>query len=237
MSMTMTTTRILLADDHEVVRQGLRVLLEAQPGWEVVGEAENGREAVEKVRALKPDVVVLDITMPELNGLEATRQILKAAPQTEVLILTMHESEQVAREVLSAGARGYLLKSDAGRDLVSAVDALRHRRPFFTPRISQMVLEGYLRGPSISEGAGPKRDLLTPREREIVQLLAEGKSTKEVAVALNLSVKTAETHRSNIMRKLNLHSISELVLYAVRNNIVQVVQTPLSNQSQKSQTA
>ena len=221
MSMTMTTTRIVLADDHEVVRQGLRVLLEAQTGWEVVGEAVNGREAVEKTRQLKPDIVVLDITMPELNGLEATRQILKAAPQTEVLVLTMHESEQVAREVLSAGARGYLLKSDAGRDLVSAVDALRNRRPFFTPRISQMVLEGYLHGPAVSEGGQPKRDLLTPREREIVQLLAEGKSNKEVASSLGISPKTIETHRANIMRKLNLHSVSDLVRFAVRNRMVE----------------
>src|SRR6266487_6512759 len=146
MSTALTTTRILLADDHEVVRQGLRVLLEAHLGWEVVGEAVNGREAVEKTRQLKPDVVVLDISMPELNGLEATRQILKAAPQTEVLVLTMHESEQVAREVLSAGARGYLLKSDAGRDLVSAVDALSRHRPFFTARVAELVLDGYLDG-------------------------------------------------------------------------------------------
>ena len=221
MSTTMTTTRILLADDHEVVRQGLRVLLEAQPGWEVVGEAQNGREAVDKVRNLKPDIVVLDVTMPELNGLEATRQILKSAPQTEVLVLTMHESEQVAREVLAAGARGYLLKSDAGRDLVSAVDALRHRRPFFTPRISQMVLEGFLHGPAIGDGTHTKRDLLTPREREIVQLLAEGKSNKEVATTLGISPKTIETHRANIMRKLNLHSVSELVRFAVRNRMVE----------------
>jgi DNA-binding NarL/FixJ family response regulator len=221
MSLTMTTTRILLADDHEVVRQGLRVMLEAQSGWEVVGEAVNGREAVEKTRLLKPDIVVLDITMPELNGLEATRQILKVAPQTEVLVLTMHESEQVAREVLSAGARGYLLKSDAGRDLVTAVDALRNRRPFFTPRISQMVLDGYLHGPSVSDGGLPKRDLLTPREREIVQLLAEGKSNKEVASSLGISPKTIETHRANIMRKLNLHSVSDLVRFAVRNRMVE----------------
>jgi DNA-binding NarL/FixJ family response regulator len=215
------TTRILLADDHEVVRHGLRVLLEAHPGWEVVGEAGNGREAVDKVRQTKPDVVVLDITMPELNGLEATRQILKAAPQTEVLILTMHESEQVAREVLAAGARGYLLKSDAAHDLVDAVDALRQHRPFFTSRVSQMLLEGYLHGPTLSETAPTKRELLTPREREIVQLLAEGKSNKEVAGALGISPKTIETHRANIMRKLNLHSVSELVRFAVRNRMVE----------------
>ena len=208
MSTTMTTTRILLADDHEVVRQGLRVLLEAQPGWEVVGEAQNGREAVDKVRNLKPDIVVLDVTMPELNGLEATRQILKSAPQTEVLVLTMHESEQVAAR-------------PGGRDLVSAVDALRHRRPFFTPRISQMVLEGFLHGPAIGDGTHTKRDLLTPREREIVQLLAEGKSNKEVATSLGISPKTIETHRANIMRKLNLHSVSELVRFAVRNRMVE----------------
>ncbi len=221
MSTALTTTRILLADDHEVVRQGLRVLLEAHLGWEVVGEASNGREAVEKVRQLKPDVVVLDISMPELNGLEATRQILKAAPQTEVLILTMHESEQVAREVLAAGARGYLLKSDAGRDLVSAVDALRLRRPFFTPRVSQMVLEGFLHGPAVGDTGLPKREMLTPREREIVQLLAEGRSNKEVATSLGISPKTIETHRANIMRKLNLHSVSELVRFAVRNRMVE----------------
>ena len=218
---TTTTTRILLADDHEVVRHGLRVLLEAQPGFEVVGEAGNGREAVEQVRKVKPDVVVLDVTMPELNGLEATRQILQAAPQTEVLILTMHESEQVAREVLAAGARGYLLKSDAARDLVSAVDALRQHRPFFTSRVSQMVLEGYLHGPTLGETPAPKRDLLTPREREIVQLLAEGRSNKEVATALGISPKTIETHRANIMRKLNLHSVSDLVRFAVRNRMVE----------------
>ena len=221
MSPAVATTRILLADDHEVVRHGLRVLLEAHPGWEVVGEAENGREAVDKVRQARPDVVVLDITMPELNGLEATRQILKAAPQTEVLILTMHESEQVAREVLAAGARGYLLKSDASRDLVSAVDALRQHRPFFTSRVSQMVLEGYLHGPSLGDAPATRRELLTPREREIVQLLAEGKSNKDVAAALGISPKTIETHRANIMRKLNLHSVSELVRFAVRNRMVE----------------
>ena len=217
--------RILVADDHEVVRRGLCGLLRAQADWEVCGEASNGREAVEKALQLKPEVVILDVGMPMLNGLEATRQILKANPQIKILILTLHDSDQVVQEVLNAGARGFLLKSDAARDLVAAVEALRRDKIYFTPKVASMVLNGYLHrdnGPSARETNG--RGRLTPREREIVQLLAEGKSSKEVAVALGLSVKTAETHRSNIMRKLELHSVSDLVLYAVRNNIVHVVQ-------------
>ena len=234
----MASFRILVADDHEVVRHGVRSLLEAHPGWEVIAEASDGRDAVEKASQMHPDVVILDIGMPNLNGLEATRQILRGHPGARVLILTMHESEQVVREVLEAGARGFLLKSDAGRDLVAAVEALQRNKTFFTSKVAEMVLETFLKSkPRSPEETFSTREILTPREREIVQLLAEGKSTKEVAVALNLSVKTAETHRSNIMRKLNLHSISELVLYAVRNNIVQVVQTPISNQGQKTQTA
>ncbi len=225
----MASLRILVADDHEVVRHGVRSLLEAHPGWEVIAEAADGRDAVEKASTLRPDVVILDIGMPNLNGLEATRQILRGHPPSRVLILTMHESEQVVREVLEAGARGFLLKSDAGRDLIAAVEALQRNKTFFTSKVAEMVLETFLKSkPRSPEEGFSTREILTPREREIVQLLAEGKSTKEVAVALNLSVKTAETHRSNIMRKLNLHSISELVLYAVRNNIVQVVQTPRS---------
>jgi DNA-binding NarL/FixJ family response regulator len=221
--------RILVADDHEVVRHGVRSLLEGHPGWEVCAEASDGREAVEKSIRLKADVVILDIGMPNLNGLESTRQILRSLPQARVLILTMHESEQVVREVLEAGARGFLLKSDAGRDLVAAVEALQRHKTFFTSKVAEMVLESFLKNkPRPADEA--EREILTPREREIVQLLAEGKSTKEVAVALGLSVKTAETHRSNIMRKLGLHSISELVLYAVRNNIVQVVQPPAEKQ-------
>lgn len=217
--------RILVADDHEVVRRGLCGLLRAQGDWEVCGEASNGREAVEKALQLKPEVVILDVGMPMLNGLEATRQILKANPQIKILILTLHDSDQVVQEVLNAGARGFLLKSDAARDLVAAVEALRRDKIYFTPKVASMVLNGYLHrdnGQSAPETNG--RGRLTPREREIVQLLAEGKSSKEVAVALGLSVKTAETHRSNIMRKLELHSVSDLVLYAVRNNIVHVVQ-------------
>ena len=225
----MPALRILVADDHEVVRHGVRSLLEGHPGWEVCAEASDGREAVEKAIHLKADVIILDIGMPNLNGLEATRQILRSLPQARVLILTMHESEQVVREVLEAGARGFLLKSDAGRDLVAAVEALQRHKTFFTSKVAEMVLESFLKNkPRPAEET--ERDILTPREREIVQLLAEGKSTKEVAVALGLSVKTAETHRSNIMRKLGLHSISELVLYAVRNNIVQVVQPPAEKQ-------
>lgn len=221
--------RILVADDHEVVRRGLCALLQSQPEWEVCGECADGRDAVDKATKLKPDVLILDIGMPSLNGLEATRQILKINPQIKVLILTLHDSDQVVREVLNAGARGFLLKSDAARDLVAAVEALRRDKTYFTSKVAAMVLEGYLKN-GTGGAAGPvtpTRSRLTPREREIVQLLAEGKSTKEVAVALGLSVKTAETHRSNIMRKLELHSVSDLVLYAVRNNIVHVVQPSL----------
>lgn len=216
------TVRILVADDHEIVRRGLRSLLEAQANWEVVAEAITGRQAVAMAKEHAPHVAVLDVSMPELNGLEATRQILKASPQTEVLILTMHDSEQVVREVLDSGARGYVLKSDAGRDLIAAVEALRQRRPFFSSRVSEMLLQNYLgkkdRIPAANE---PPRSRLTGREREIVQLLAEGKTNKEVAVALHISIKTAETHRTNIMNKLDLHSVTELVRYAVRNNIVE----------------
>jgi DNA-binding NarL/FixJ family response regulator len=213
--------RIMVADDHEVVRRGLRSLLEGQPGWQVCGEATDGRDVLKKAAELKPDIVVIDIAMPNLNGLEATRQLLKANPNTRVLVLTLHDSDQLIREVLTAGASGFLLKTDAARDLVSAVDALRQNKTYFTSRVASMVLNGFLKGGPgaiVSDSISP----LTPREREIVQLLAEGKSTKEVASVLGLSVKTAETHRSNIMRKLELHSVSELVLYAVRNNIVHI---------------
>jgi DNA-binding NarL/FixJ family response regulator len=216
--------RILLADDHEVVRRGLCALLQNQAGWEICGEATNGREAVEKAAKLNPDVVILDVGMPNLNGLEATRQIVKAKPQIRILILTLHDSDQLVQEVLNAGARGFLLKSDAARDLVTAVEALRNNKIYFTPKVASMVLEGYLRrNTPDAPPEEPSRNRLTPREREIVQLLAEGKSSREVADALGLSIKTAETHRANIMRKLNLHSVSDLVLYAVRNNIVHVV--------------
>jgi len=216
-----TRVRIVIADDHEIVRRGLRSLLEAVAGWEVVAEASSGREALEKVQELHPSVAILDVGMPVMNGLEATRNIVKTSPQTQVLILTMHETEQMVRDVLDAGARGYVLKSDAGRDLVSAVEALLQHRTFFSPRVSDMLLAAYLEGGERPLSSAAQRNRLTAREREIVQLLAEGKSNKEVAATLNISVKTAETHRTNIMNKLDLHSISELVRYAVRNNIVE----------------
>jgi DNA-binding NarL/FixJ family response regulator len=217
--------RILIADDHELARRGIRDLLETHPGWEVCGEAKDGRESVDLAISMKPDVVLLDIGMPNLNGLEATRQILAATPDVAILILTMHDSDNVVREGLRAGAKAFLLKSDAGRDLVAAVEALELQRTFFTTRVSQMVLDGFLnrRGNGHEERElNPAGDVLTSREREVIQLLAEGKTSKEVAVALNLSVKTAETHRTNLMRKLGLHSVADLTRYAVRNGIVQV---------------
>ncbi len=217
--------QILIADDHEVARRGIRAVLETHSGWEVCGEARDGREAVELAAAAKPDVVLLDIGMPNLNGLEAARQILAILPNVAILILTMHDSDNVIREVLRAGARGFLLKSDAGRDLLTAVEALELQRTFFTPRVSQMVLDGFLNREAPDDHIA-SRDIsgeaLTAREREVIQLLAEGKTSKEVAVMLNLSVKTAETHRTNLMRKLNLHSVADLTRYAVRNGIVQV---------------
>jgi DNA-binding NarL/FixJ family response regulator len=217
--------RILIADDHEVARRGIRALLESHPGWEVCGEAKDGREAVELASRTNPDLVLLDIGMPNLNGLEAARQVLAESPDIAILILTMHDSDQVVREVLRAGARGFLLKSDAGRDLVAAVEALQLQRTFFTTRVSQMVLDGFLdRDPRPENDTNDDEasDVLTAREREVIQLLAEGKTSKEVAVTLNLSVKTAETHRTNLMRKLGLHSVADLTRYAVRNGIVQV---------------
>ncbi|MGH9495774.1 MAG: response regulator [Candidatus Sulfotelmatobacter sp.] len=217
--------RILIADDHEVARSGVRALIEAHAGWEVCAEANDGREAVERAAATNPDLVLLDIGMPNLNGLEAARQILAATPDVAILILTMHDSDNTVREVLRAGARGYVLKSDAGKDLVAAIDALQRQRTFFTTRVSQMVLDGYLGRelhPEASEFEADYGEVLTSREREVIQLLAEGRTSKEVAVAMNLSVKTAETHRTNLMRKLGLHSVADLTRYAVRNGIVQV---------------
>jgi DNA-binding NarL/FixJ family response regulator len=216
-----TAVHILLADDHALMRRGTRELLELQPGWKVVGEAANGREALEKAKSLKPDVAILDISMPELNGLEATREILKAVPKTEVLILSLHESDRLVHKVLEAGASGYVLKSDAEATLVEAVEAVRQHRAFFTSKVASVVLHAYRKGGK-SPGSGKHaRPILTPRERQIVQLLAESKSNKEVASALNISLHTVTTHRANIMRKLQVHSVSELVRYAIRNQMVE----------------
>ncbi len=215
----MIRLRILVADDHEVVRRGLRTILESHPGWEVCAEARTGREAVAKAKELNPGVVVLDFSMPDLNGLEATRQIRQALPQTEVLILTMHDSERLAFEFLTAGARGYLLKADAGKDLVAAVEQLRQHRPFFTSKVSDLVLSGFLHPKRT--GAGGKDYVLTARESEVVQLIAEGKISKEIADRLDISVNTVETHRTNIMRKLNIHTVGQLVRYAIRNKLAE----------------
>jgi DNA-binding NarL/FixJ family response regulator len=207
--------RILIADDHPIVRRGLRTLLETKRGWKICGEVGNGREAVARTKALKPDVAILDIGMPGLNGVEVTRQIRKVSPKTEILILSAHGSEKLVREVVDAGARGYLVKDDADDNLVTAVDALRRHRTYFTPSIAAWIARDRR-----SARAKTPRSRLTPREREITQLLVEGKINKEVASMLNISVKTVEAHRANIMLKLNLHSITELVHYAIRNEII-----------------
>jgi len=218
----MKKTRILLVDDHQVVRRGVAGLVgDARPEWEVCGEASTGREAVAAAASLKPDIVVMDISMPDMNGLEATRAILKDNPGIEVLILSMHESEQIVHDVLSAGARGYILKRDAGDDLIAALEAMRQHNLFFTSGVSEVVLSGYLGRPEVETRADSPGGRLSPREFEIVKLVAESKSNKEVATILDISVKTVESHRANIMDKLGLHSVAELVRYAVRNHIVE----------------
>jgi len=215
----MKKLRILLADDHVVVRTGLRALLERQPNLEVVGESENGRETVELVASLGPDVVVMDVAMPVLNGIEATKTILTQRPATAVVILSMHADESYVMRALKAGARGYLLKDSAAADLISAIQAVSQNKSFFSPKVSRILAEDYVRVLK-QKGAVDSYDLLTSREREILQLLAEGKSNKEVANMLNLSLYTVETHRTHILQKLNLHSVPDLILYAVRKGII-----------------
>jgi DNA-binding NarL/FixJ family response regulator len=205
--------RILLADDHNVVRRGLRGTLEEYDGWNVCGEASNGREAVKLALELKPDIVVLDLTMPELNGIEATRQIKKSLPHTEILIFTMHETEEMILRAFEAGASGFLLKSDDELELVEAIKVISQHKRFFTTVASEALLDNLL-SPSTRDS------VLTDREREVVQLLAEGKANKEVAAALGISVKTVETHRATIMRKLEIDSIADLVRYAIRNGLI-----------------
>jgi DNA-binding NarL/FixJ family response regulator len=211
--------RILLADDHDVVRHGLRHLLESEKGWEVCGEARDGREAVALAEQLQPDVAVLDITMPGLNGLEATRKIRAASPETEVLVFTMHESEDLMREVFAAGARGYLIKSDAARYIVAGIEALAKHQPFFSSQVSAAVLAAFLREGTAKQAEGGNTNL-TPREREILQLLAEGNRNKEIARRLGVSVKTVETHRATVMHKIGAETVADLVRYAVRNRII-----------------
>src|SRR5262245_9741925 len=215
----MRTVKILLADDHGIVRKGLRFLLEQQSGMEVLGEAGNGREAVKAAEELVPDVIIMDIAMPQLNGIEATAHIVKRNPEIGVIILSMHADEGYLLRALSAGAKGYLLKDSAETDLVRAVQVVANKRPFFSPAISQTLLDNYLTQLQ-QKGLQDSYDLLTDREKEVLQLLAEGRSNKEVANLLNLSVYTVETHRTNIMQKLDLHNTAEIVLYAVRKRII-----------------
>jgi DNA-binding NarL/FixJ family response regulator len=209
--------RILIVDDHEAIRQGLRTILENHQGWQIVGEASNGREALRLAHETSPHIAILDYSLPQMNGLELTRNIKHELPRTEIVIYTMHDEESILTEVLHAGARGYVLKSDPSRNIVSAVEALAKGKPYFSPEISQALLDTFV---------DPRRDnnsasLLTAREREVVQLIAEGKINKQVAHMLNISIKTVETHRAATMHKLKLRTTAELVLYAVRNHIVQ----------------
>ena len=208
-------TRILIADDHDVVRSGVRAILETQVGWEVVGEAENGKEAVDQALATRPDVVVLDYGLPMLNGIEATRQIRTRVPGAEVLIFTMHDTASLVREVLEAGARGFLLKSDARKFLIAAVESLAAHKPFFTSQVSETLLESYLaKGSSAAS-------VLTAREKSVIQLIAEGETNKRIAEVLSVSLKTVETHRASAMSKLNLDTTAALIRYAIRNKIVE----------------
>ena len=211
--------RILLADDHDVVRHGLTALLQERVGWTICGEARTGREAVSLARDLQPEIAILDLTMPDLNGLETTRQIRKTSAGTQVLIFTMHHNESLVHDVLEAGARGYLLKSDAERHIVAAVESLLRHQPYFSAPVSETVLEGFLRSAGKTGKAAPAR--LTPREREIIQLLAEGHRNKTIAHRLGISAKTVETHRTALMRKIGVNSIVDLVRYAVRNHLTE----------------
>jgi DNA-binding NarL/FixJ family response regulator len=212
---------ILLADDHDLMRRGLKALLEARSGWSICGEARTGKEAVSMAEQFQPEVAVLDVSMPELNGLEAARQIKKVSPKTEILILSVHYSDHLIREILRAGIRGYMVKSDSDRDLINAVETLARHKPFFTSCATELILTHSRRVQTDSATSTDLVERLTPREREIVQLISEGKSSKEIATVLGISIKTAETHRANIMRKLHVHSVTDLVRYAVRNEIVQ----------------
>jgi two-component system response regulator NreC len=212
-------TTILLADDHTVIRSGLRMVLEKQSDFQVVGEAGDGRQAVKMADELKPDVVVMDIAMPNLNGIDAAKQIVNQNARVAVVILSMHSDESYVMRALKSGAKAYLLKDSAEADLIRAVRAVVEGKSFFSPAVSRMLLEDYVRQLQ-QRGAEDSYELLSPREREILQLIAEGKTNKEIAAMLNLSLYTVETHRTHILQKLNLHSVPELILYAVRKGII-----------------
>jgi DNA-binding NarL/FixJ family response regulator len=216
----MGSLRILVADDHDLMRRGIKTIIESRKGWEICGEAITGSQAVAKAQELKPDIAILDISMPELNGIEAAKRIRKTSEKTEILVLSAHYSDQIVRDVIGAGIRGYLVKSDSGRDLSTALENLATHRSFYTSSVPEVALDKSRANPE--SAAGEKtRPRLTSRENEIIQLLAEGKTSKDIAVFLNISVKTVETHRANIMRKLELHTVTELVRYAIRNQIVE----------------
>ena len=214
----MRSLSILIADDHEVVRRGIRSLLEARPEWKICGEAATGRETIDKAKKLRPDLVLLDLTMPELDGLEAIPQILHVCPDTKILVLTMHDSGEMATRVLAAGASGLVLKSDAGRDLVLAVQAIDKNQPFLSPAVTRLIL-----GQMVKTGhPGPSPSDVTPRELDVLKLLALGRSNKEVATALDVSVKTVDVHRASIMRKLHLRTYSDLIQFAIRHQIIEI---------------
>jgi DNA-binding NarL/FixJ family response regulator len=213
--------RILIADDHQLFRGGVRALLQSHAGWEICGEASTGREAVAKTIELRPDVIILDISMPDLNGADAARRIRMASKNAEILILSVHYSDQLIREIIDAGAHGYVLKTDSDRDLLLAVESLARHKPFFTSKAKRVIQNEFIREGKFTNISTVLRNPLSSREREIVQLLAEGKNSREVSLSLGISVKTVETHRANIMRKLEIHNVSELVRYAVRNKITE----------------
>jgi len=213
--------RILLVDDHDVVRRGLKALLQEHPGWEICGEATNGRDALCLAAQLEPDIAIVDLMMPDLNGLETTRQIRRISKRTQVLIFTMHQNEALLYEVLEAGARGYLMKSDAERYIITAVETLLRHQPYFSGQVSETVLDGFLHSTRRRASGQAPSALLTPREREVVQLLAEGHRNKQIGQKLGISSKTVETHRAAVMRKIGVNSITELVRYAVRNHLTE----------------
>ncbi len=213
--------RILIADDHDLFRRGVKALLQTHAGWEICGEASTGREAVAKAKELIPDVVILDISMPELNGAEAARSIRMESKNTEILILSVHYSDQLVRDIIDAGARGYVLKSDSDPDVLVAVENLASHKPFFTRRPREVIQDEFNMGEPVTKIPKLLREQITSRERQILQLLGQGKRCKEIASSLGISVKTADTHRANIMRKLDLHSRSEVARYAIRNQIVE----------------